>query len=270
MVELVTERLPTEPAIAFDHVGSGELLVFLHGIGGNRRNWTEQLVAFAGDFHAIAWDARGYGDSDDYDGPLDFSDFARDLVRLLDHFEAEKAHLAGLSMGGRIAQDFYALYQDRVRTLTLIATHSGFSDFSAEERKRFVELRRKPLVEDGKEPSDIAPTIAKSLIGPYATEAQYERLVASISGLHKESYIKTVEATTLFDRSQELDEIAVPTLLIFGEHDPLTPPTLGRQFADRIKGSEFITIPMAGHLINIEQPDAFETALRAFLEKHKD
>ncbi len=270
MVEFVTDRLPTKPAIVFDHAGSGELLVFLHGIGGYRQNWTEQLAAFAGDFHVVAWDARGYGDSEDYDGPLDFSDFAHDLNRLLDHFETTKVHLAGLSMGGRIAQDFYALYPERVKTLILIATHSGFSDFSAEERQRFVELRRKPLVEEGKEPSDIAPTVAKSLIGPHATQAQYERLVASIAALHKESYIKTIEATTSFDRSRELDKITVPTLLIFGEHDPLTPPTLGRQFADRIKGSEFVVIPKAGHLINIEQPEAFNKALRAFLVKHKE
>ncbi len=266
--KLVTERILSDPAIAIDRAGEGEFLIFLHGIGGNRSNWTEQLDAFSRDFHTVAWDARGYGDSDDYEGPLDFSDFARDLVRLLDHFGVRKAHFAGLSMGGRIAQDFYALFPDRVKTLTLIATHSGFSDFTPEERQRFVELRRKPLVEEGKEPADIAPTIAKSLLGPHATEAQYRRLVASIAALHKESYIKTVEATTMFDRTGELDQIAVPTLLVYGENDPLTPPEMGRQFADRIRGAEYAVIPKAGHLINIERPEAFDATVRQFLMKH--
>jgi 3-oxoadipate enol-lactonase len=72
----------------------------MHGIGGNRTNWHDQLPVFAQRFHAVAWDARGYGASHDYSEPLDFSDFATDLARLLDHFEVERAHLVGLSMGG--------------------------------------------------------------------------------------------------------------------------------------------------------------------------
>lgn len=269
MPELITESILANPAIMIDRAGEGEFLIFLHGIGGNRSNWTEQLEIFSADFHTLAWDARGYGESDDYDGPLDFSDFARDLLRLLDHFDVPKAHLAGLSMGGRIAQDFYALFPERVKTLTLIATHSGFQDFTPEERQRFIDLRRKPLVEEGKEPADIAPIVAKSLIGPHATEAQYQRLVASIAALHKESFIKTVEATTMFDRSKELELIDVPTLLVYGEHDPLTSAEMGRQYAELIKGSEYAVVPKAGHLINLEQPDAFAATVREFLLRHK-
>ena len=267
MAEIVTERLLADPTIVIDHAGEGEFLIFLHGIGGNRSNWTEQLDAFSQDFHVVAWDARGYGDSDDYIGPLDFSDFARDLCRLLDHFGVARAHIAGLSMGGRIAQDFFALFPERVKTLMLIATHSGFQDFTPEERQRFVDLRLKPLVEDGKEPADIAPIVAQSLVGPFATEAQYQRLVASIAALHKESYIKTVKATTTFDRSQDLGAIDVPTLLVFGKHDPLTSPDMGRQLANQIKDAEFVVIPKAGHLINLEQPDLFDKTVRDFLVK---
>ena len=254
MVELsvTTMRIPGAPSLAVDRAGGGPLLIFMHGIGGNRDNWTDQLPLFGQEFCTLAWDARGYGDSDDYEGALDFSDFARDLVRVLDHVGAEKAHLCGLSMGGRIAQDFYALFPERVATLTLVATHAGFADFSEEERQRFVDLRRKPLVEDGKEPADIAPIVAKSLIGPYATEAQYQRLVASMAKLHKDSYIKTVEATTRFNRIAELSAIRVPTLLVYGEHDPLTSKEMGEDMHRRIPGSELVVVPKAGHLINLE------------------
>ena len=269
MANVITERLFADPAIAIDRAGQGEFLIFLHGIGGNRSNWTEQVEAFSPDFHTVAWDARGYGASDDYEGPLDFSDFARDLRRLLDHFEVDKSHIVGLSMGGRIAQDFFALFPERVRTLTLISTHSSFQDFTPDERQRFVELRRKPLVEEGKEPADIAPLVARSLVGPFATEAQYRRLVASIAALHKESYIKTIEATTMFDRNQELDSIDVPTLLLYGENDPLTQPEKGRRMAERIPGAEFVVIPKAGHLINLEQPGLFDAAVGEFLLKHR-
>jgi pimeloyl-ACP methyl ester carboxylesterase len=65
-----------------DHVGAGPLVIFLHGIGGNRTNWHDQLAEFGAHFHAVAWDARGYGASDDYDGALDFGDFAVDMARV--------------------------------------------------------------------------------------------------------------------------------------------------------------------------------------------
>jgi 3-oxoadipate enol-lactonase len=264
----IPAKVPGSPSIAYDHAGEGELLVFMHGIGGNRTNWTEQVELFGDRFHAVAWDARGYGDSDDYEGALDFSDFARDLIRLLDHFGVEKAHLCGLSMGGRISQDFYALFPERVATLSLVATFTGFQNFSDEEKRKFVEIRKKPLVE-GKEPKDIAPVVAKTLCGPYVTDAQFDRLVASMAALHKESYIKTVEATTMFNRSAELEKIAVPTLLIFGEHDSLTTAEMGEAMHKQITGSEYVVVPKSGHLVNLEQPDVFDQTLGTFLSKHQ-
>lgn len=264
MTTLQFDRILDAPKIAIDHGGEGELLVFLHGIGGNRTNWTDQLRVFSERYHAVAWDGRGYGQSDDYEGPLDFGDFAADLLKLLDHFGAAKAHLCGLSMGGRIAQDFYARYPDRVATLALVSTFAGFKNFTEEERQRFVDLRKKPLVE-GKEPKDIAPVVAKTLIGPNATDAQYQRLVASMSMLHKESYIKTVEATTFYDRTDDLGNIAVPTTLIYGEFDSLTSPELGREMQASIPGADYVLIEDAGHLVNLEQPRAFDEALMAFL-----
>ena len=103
----ITRHTPDPVSIAYDIVGSGPLLVFLHGIGGNRTNWTAQLEFFGSRFCAVAWDARGYGDSHDSPQTLRFGDYADDLSRLLDHLRAERAHLVGLSMGGMILQDFY-------------------------------------------------------------------------------------------------------------------------------------------------------------------
>ena len=91
------------PDLAADLAGDGPLLLMMHGIGGNRTNWRAQLPALSRHFSCVAWDARGYGDSDDYEGPLAFDDFVADVLRVLDHFGADRAHLLGLSMGGRIA-----------------------------------------------------------------------------------------------------------------------------------------------------------------------
>ena len=270
MSEIATTYVEGTPRLAVDHAGSGPMVLFMHGIGGNRLNWSEQIEACSASFHAVAWDARGYGESDDYEGPLEFGDFARDVVRVLDHFGARRAHLVGLSMGGRIAQDFHARFPDRVATLVLCDTMSDFTTtLSPEKRAEFVRLRQEPLL-SGKEPEDIADGIVASLIGPNADEDARLQLRRSIALLHKESYLKTIEASLTFDRSAEVERIAVPTLLLYGEHDRLTPPDVGRALAGRIAGSRFVMIEDAGHLANMEQPQAFNAALLAFLEEHGD
>ena len=271
MTNITTECVPGTPGIAYDTAGEGPAVVFLHGIGGNRTNWHDQLPAFAEcGFRAISWDARGYGRSDDYEGPLDFADFSHDLARLLDHLGVARAHLVGLSMGGRILQDFYPRYPDRVATLVLCATFPGFDTaLTPEKRAEFVRLRKAPLVA-GKEPKDIAPVVAKTLIGPRATDAHFQRLVESMTMLHKESYIKTIEASTLYDRTASLPDIAVPVLLVFGGADTLAVPAVGERMAAEIPDSRLIVMPGAGHLVNIEFPEAFNESVLAFLEAHRD
>jgi 3-oxoadipate enol-lactonase len=263
-----TDFVPGPPRLAYDHAGEGALVVFLHGIGGNRTNWHDQLPHVARHFHAVAWDARGYGLSDDYEGPLEFDDFVADLVRLIDHFGAARAHLVGLSMGGRIAQAFYPHHAERVASMVLCDTFPGFTaEFGPADREEFIRLRKQPLIE-GKEPRDIAPTVARSLLGAAASEAHYQKLVDSISSLHKDSYIKTIEATTRYDHVADLPNIQVPTLLVYGSDDRLTPPDIGRRMAAEILGARLEIIEGAGHLTNIEAPDAFNDIVLRFLREH--
>ena len=259
-----TIRIPPAPHIAVDHAGEGELLVFLHGIGGNKRNWHQNLPAFAKYWHAVAWDARGYGESDDYDGPLDFKMYADDLVRVLDYFKADKVHIVGLSMGGRIAMDFASRHGNRLHTLTLCDTHPGFVHFSEEKKREFIRLRKEPLVNGG-EPKDIAVPVAKTLVGPKASKEAFDALVDSMSRLHKESYIKSIEATVMSDNVSALGKIDVPTHIMVGGADPLTTPEMARDLTAKIKGATLTIIPDAGHLINIEEPQLFNEKAIAFL-----
>lgn len=271
MTQPRTELVSGAPRIAYDVLGEGPTVVFLHGIGGNRTNWQEQLpVVAAAGFRAVAWDARGYGNSDDYDGPLAFGDFSDDLLRLLDHLGVDKAHCCGLSMGGRILFDFFPKHGTRVATLTFCDAFAAFdASFTPEKREQFVRLRKQPLLE-GKTPREMAPAVAKTLLGPNASDAHFERLVASMAALHRDSYIKTIEATTLYDQIASVGSIDVPTLLIYGEHDSLTPPAIGAALQKDIKGSEFEVIADAGHLVNIEQPAAFNRRVLQFLERHRE
>ena len=262
-----TIRIGPRPYIAVDHAGDGEFVLFLHGIGGNRRNWLPQLPAFSPHVLAVAWDARGYGDSDDYDGPLAFSDYADDVPRVLAHFGQTRAHIVGLSMGGRIAMDLAVRYPGLVETLTLCDTHRGFARFSDADRADFVRLRKAPLLA-GAEPRDVAVPVAKSLIGPMAVPGAFEQLVDSLSRLHKASYIKSIEASVLGDTSVDLAAIDVPTHVVVGADDPLTPPAVAAEIAGAIAGARLTIIPDAGHLSNIEQPELFNAAVLGFIQEH--
>ena len=128
---------------------------------------TTSCAAFGEHFTAAAWDARGYGDSDDYDGPLAFADFSADLARVLDGFGAERAHLVGLSLGGRIARDFALRHPTRVATLVLANTTAGFDTLTPDQVEAFIRSRRGPL-DAGRTPRELAPELAQNLIGPSA------------------------------------------------------------------------------------------------------
>ena len=261
-----TALIGPSPRISVDHCGDGELVICLHGIGGNKRNWHGNLEVFGTSFHAVAWDARGYGESEDYEGPLEFSSFAHDVARVLDYFEADMVHIVGLSMGGRIAGFFHRLYPKRVKSLVLCDTHLGFEAFTPQERQEFVRLRKEPLL-NGKEPKDIAPVVAATLIGDPANTLAFERLVDSMSRLHKESYIKTIESSVNLDHADLFSGVDVPTLVMAGELDTLTTPVMAKRIADKIKNAELVTIPAAGHSVNIEQPEVFNQVVLDFLKR---
>lgn len=254
-------------SLAYDIQGSGPLVVFLHGIGGNRTNWQEQLVHFGTKCCAVAWDARGYGGSDDPPSPLRFGDYADDMVRLLDHLRAERAHLVGLSMGGMIIQDVVGRYPARVATLTLVDTSCGFGGVPSEVRQDFLARRLEPL-ERGLTPADIAPSLVTVLVAKQASSAVRERLRASLAALRPEPYKQALRAIVTTDFRSVLPRISVPTLVIVGEEDTVTPPSASEFLVRNIADAVLVKIPAAGHLTNIEQPEAFNAALETFLDRH--
>jgi 3-oxoadipate enol-lactonase len=261
--------VPGTPSLAYDRFGDGDPVVFLHGIGGNRFQWRDQLLALEKQYTAIAWDARGYGASDDYDGELIFSDFSADLLRLLDHLNIEKAHLVGLSMGARILLDFTPQNLNRIATLTLCDFFYGFDEsLTDEKRDEFVALRQKPLLE-GQTLSDLAPDLVSSLLAPNPSKAVRERLIASIEALHVESYLKTLAATLRYNKGANLSALNLPVQMIYGAQDRLTPPSIGEDALTKLPNARLDVIPGSGHLSNMEAPDAFTEVLKNFLNDHQ-
>ena len=256
-------KLPGSPELALDVAGDGPLLVFLHGIGGNRSNWAEQLAYFAGTYTAVAWDARGYGESDGL--VADFQDFADDLARLIRHFGGP-AHVVGLSMGGRIALDAWARTPDLIASLTLADTSAGSAETASPERvEAFLRLRRKPLLEDGKTPAEIAPGIVAAIAGPNITDAQRARLIDSHARLHAEAYLATMAVVTRFTDFPPWESVTCPVLVLAGEHDRVATPAYAASVAAALPDARLHIIPGAGHVSNIEAPDAFNAALDDFL-----
>ena len=266
MVSIIKNiKIGSQPSISVNYIGQGEMVIFLHGIGGNKKNWENNLSFFSKKFLSVAWDTRGYGESEDYLGDFIFEDVLDDLKRVLDYFDRDKAHIVGLSMGGQIATLFYEKYPNCVKTLTLCDTHFGLSNLDKNEVKKFINSRKEPLL-NGKEPKDIAPFVASSLIGNMENKPAYEKLVNSISLLHKESYLKTIDTSMRTEHRHIFKKIDVPTLIMVGELDTLTPPSMSLEIKKEIKNSNIIIIPNAGHLINIEEPEFFNKNLINFLE----
>ena len=258
----------TEPKISIKYDGTGDLLIFLHGIGGNKDNWDLNLSVISKHFLCVAWDARGYGESEDYKGELLFNDIINDLLSIYKYFNKRKAHIIGLSMGGQIACLFYEKHPDKVQSLVLCDTHFGLGNLEKEEINRFINSRKKPLLE-GLQPKDIALPVSKSLVGNLDNKVAIEELVNSMSKLHKESYIKAIDASMSTFHDHIFPLIDVPTLILVGDKDTLTPPSMAMKIHKLIKNSKFSTIKEAGHLINIENPKDFNYKVLQFLKTHK-
>jgi len=245
------------PRLSVTVAGEGPLVLFLHGIRGNRQNWAVQIDTFAAaGYKAAAWDARGYGDSEDYDSALQFDHFSGDVMRVAEHFGVDKLHLVGLSMGGRIARNVALRFPERLLSLTLVSTAPGFDALSAEQVRRFVTEHR-----------NRTPESVQRLLGSRARTEAFGELSDSLSRVREESYRKTLIASVAQDRDAPVENIRVPTMIVAGDEDKVYPTRIARELAQRIPGSEIVLMRGAGHLPNLERPGRFNEILLDFLKR---
>ncbi|MET0615415.1 MAG: alpha/beta fold hydrolase [Thermoleophilaceae bacterium] len=247
--------------VAYERVGAGPPLVFVHGAASDSRLWRPQLAGLAGEFTVIAWDEPGAGRSSDVPPDFTLADYAGCLAGLIDALGVGRAHVAGISWGGTVALELYRRHPELVRTLVLADTYAGWKGSlpEAEVRARVEGLREMLAV--GRESFD--PTLP----GLFAGEppAEFVSLLEAVAADVRPESMRTV-LVVMADADQRdlLPRIAVPTLLVWGELDGRSPLSVARQFEDAVPGSKLVVIPRCGHVSNLEQPELFNDAVRDF------
>ena len=248
--------------IAYRRAGQGPPLVLLHGIGGNAVQWVHQLGGLAGEFAVVAWDAPGYGGSDDPSGDWSMADYADCLAGLLDALDLERVHLLGQSWGGVLAQEFYRAHAGRVASLLLVNTFGAGMQPEA-ERQASLQARLRAL--ETMTPAEMAARRAPLLVAPGAPASALTEGEAMMAEIHPAGYRLAAIALAEADARDVLPRIAVPTLIIVGDHDTVVPLVASKALRDAIPGAGFAVIEGTGHLSSQERPGAFNAIVRDFL-----
>lgn len=244
-------------------------VVLLHGIGGGRQAWPGQLEALAAaGYRALAWDMPGYGDSAMID-PCDFAGLARALQPLL---EAERAGgrqvvLVGHSMGGMVAQEAYAAMPALIDGMVLSGTSPAFGKADGQWQRDFVAARTAPL-DAGKTMADMAAGLVRGMVAPQAAADAVACATAVMAAVPPDAYRTALQALVHFNRREELARIAVPVLVLAGEHDTNAAPAIMERMAQKIPGAAYLCLPGVGHLASMEQPGPFMDAVLGFLSRH--
>ena len=245
--------------------GRGRPLIFLHGLGWDGTLWSRQVARYAGDYRVIAGDTRGHGASDKPPGPYDIDMFADDWAALLDALAIKDACLVGFSQGGMIAQKLAIARPDLIGALVLVST----SCRSHANSRDNMEARITAMREQGAEAS--ARVGAKSIFSPAwmaANPEAVETFVAWRAAMPAEPLIAAMRAIGGMDFRAGLACVKKPCLVIAGSADALTKPEAVAEVASAIPGAGFATVEGAGHMIPVEQPEAFDRLIDGFLAQH--
>lgn len=252
--------------LSFEDRGAGRVLLFVHGFPLDHTMWRHQIEEFSRGYRVLAPDLRGFGQSTLGDGEVTMRRYADDLATLLDRLEVkEPIVFCGLSMGGYIAWQFWQKYADRLAALVLCDTRAVADTPQAREGR--AQLAEKVRAVG---PQAAADAMLPKLFAPESGRRHPEWLQATREAILRnrpEGIIAALDGMAKRpDATEMLGGIAVPTLVIVGEHDAISPPAEMREIADRIPGAQFAIVKKAGHMSPLEEPAAFNEELARFLD----
>ena len=206
--------------IAYERVGEGPPLVFVHGAAEDGRVWQPQLAALADEFTVVAWDEPGAGRSSDVPADFGLADYANCLAALIEALALGPAHVAGLSWGGTVALELYRHHPGLVATLILVDTYAGWKGSLPEEEVRARVAGAREMLAAPAEEFD--PTLPGLFAGD--PPAEFVPLLEEIAAdVRPESLGTQLFVMAEADQRDLLPRIAVPTLLIWGELDARSP-----------------------------------------------
>ena len=254
--------------MAYNDQGSGDVpIVLLHGFPLDKRMWEPQVEGLSGEFRVVTPDLRGHGESQVTPGPYTMELLADDVKGFLDALNLQRVVLGGFSMAGYVAFAFYRRYPESVQSLLLLDT------------------RPQPDSEDGKRGREEMAQLAEREGAAPIAERLIPRLLVEETVARRQDVVDRVR-TMILDcpvqgiagdlrgmalRGDSLDllpQITVPTLVVVGEQDVITPLAESELMASTIPNATLVKIPSAGHLSNLEGPDEFTHAIHDHLHAH--
>ncbi len=250
----------------YEENGQGIPLLLIHGFPHDHTLWEPQLNGLHDVARVIAPDLRGFGLVEEVPHVMTMDDYAADLKALLDELGIEKAVIGGLSMGGYVALAFAARYPEAVQGLILCNTRAVGDNEQAREGRHATAQKALDEGMDG-----IAEGMLPKMISEKSALAHAD-LSMFVHNLMARQSPEAVAAAARGmairqDRTPMLSTIKVPTLVITGSADTLIPPAESEAMAAKIPGSELVVIPDVAHLSNLEDPEAFNRAVRHFLAR---
>lgn len=252
--------------LAFEEHGNGKPIILLHAFPLSRKMWQLQIEALTNkNYRFILPDLRGFGESHNFSDINSMEEMAKDVAELIDVLKIEKAIFGGLSMGGYVIFELFRLIPEKFSGLILCDTSfDADTDEKKEARFDLIENIEKnglhPLVEEmlpnliGSFTKQNNPPL-KVKLEKYFFESNPKAVIAALRGMAQRK-----------DNSGVLDNISLPTILIFGDEDSITNKETAERMRQKIPNSELIFIANAGHYSNLEQPGQFNTAISVFIK----
>lgn len=242
--------------IGFAETGEGGTpIIFLHGVGSDKSVWAPQLEHFGHSRRAVAFDYPGYGESAFIEAATR-DDFAAAILAAMDSLGIGRAHVCGLSLGGVIAIAMHAIAGQRCASLILADTFAVHPDGQG-------------IYERSVAASHDLEALAKArvdmLLAQPADPAIRNEVVDTMAKIDPAAYRIGAEAVWLADQRDRARAIGVPTLVLCGSDDKVTPPALSHELERLIDGARYVEIDRAGHLSNLERPEDFNRAVEEFI-----